>query len=79
VEIGREAKPESDFPSQRLQLRSTREANSFSNLRNLSSGWVVTCDGPVTVQVNGEDVHLIPIRNAHTDGDTSSVATFTWA
>jgi cyclase len=31
---------------------------------------VVTYDGPVTIHVNGEDVHLIPIRNAHTDGDT---------
>ena len=31
---------------------------------------VVTYDGPVTVHLNGEDVHLIPIRNAHTDGDT---------
>ena len=31
---------------------------------------VVTYDGPVTIHVNGEDVHLIPIRDAHTDGDT---------
>jgi cyclase len=31
---------------------------------------VVTYDGPVTIHVNGEDVHLIPIRSAHTDGDT---------
>jgi glyoxylase-like metal-dependent hydrolase (beta-lactamase superfamily II) len=31
---------------------------------------LVTYDGPVTLHVNGEDVHLIPIRNAHTDGDT---------
>jgi len=31
---------------------------------------VVTYDGPVTIHVDGEDVHLIPIRNAHTDGDT---------
>jgi len=31
---------------------------------------VVTYDGPVTIHVNAEDVHLIPIRNAHTDGDT---------
>jgi glyoxylase-like metal-dependent hydrolase (beta-lactamase superfamily II) len=30
----------------------------------------VTYDGPVTLHVNGEDVHLIPMRNAHTDGDT---------
>jgi len=31
---------------------------------------VVTYDGPVTLHLNGENVHLIPIRNAHTDGDT---------
>jgi cyclase len=31
---------------------------------------VVTYDGPVTIHVNAEDVQLIPIRNAHTDGDT---------
>jgi cyclase len=31
---------------------------------------VVTYDGPVTLHLDGEDVQLIPIRNAHTDGDT---------
>src|SRR5262245_20086290 len=31
---------------------------------------VVTYDGPVTVHMNGEDIQLIPIRAAHTDGDT---------
>ena len=31
---------------------------------------VVTYDGPVTLHVNGENLHLIPIRSAHTDGDT---------
>ena len=31
---------------------------------------VVTYDGPVTIHVNGEDVQLVPIRRAHTDGDT---------
>jgi glyoxylase-like metal-dependent hydrolase (beta-lactamase superfamily II) len=31
---------------------------------------VVTYDGPVTLHINGEDVRLIPIRAAHTDGDT---------
>ena len=31
---------------------------------------MVTYDGPVTLHVNGEDVQLIPIRAAHTDGDT---------
>ncbi|MET0290988.1 MAG: MBL fold metallo-hydrolase [Steroidobacteraceae bacterium] len=31
---------------------------------------VVTYDGPVSIHLNGEDVQLIPIRAAHTDGDT---------
>ena len=31
---------------------------------------VVTYDGPVSIHLNGEDVRLLPIRNAHTDGDT---------
>jgi cyclase len=31
---------------------------------------VVTYDGPVSIHVNGENVRLIPLRNAHTDGDT---------
>ena len=31
---------------------------------------VVTYDAPVTIHMNGEDVRLIPIRVAHTDGDT---------
>lgn len=31
---------------------------------------VVTYDGPVSIHLDGEDVRLIPIRNAHTDGDT---------
>src|SRR5262245_22572978 len=31
---------------------------------------VVTYDGPVTVHMNGEEVQLIPIHSAHTDGDT---------
>lgn len=31
---------------------------------------VVTYDGPVTLHLNGEEVRLIPIRRAHTDGDT---------
>lgn len=36
-----------------------------------AAAWpVVTYDGPVTIHVNGEDVQLIPIRSAHTDGDT---------
>jgi glyoxylase-like metal-dependent hydrolase (beta-lactamase superfamily II) len=31
---------------------------------------VVTYKGPVTVHLNGEDIQLIPVPNAHTDGDT---------
>ncbi len=31
---------------------------------------LVSYDGPVTLHVNGEEVRLIPVRNAHTDGDT---------
>ena len=30
----------------------------------------VTYDGPVTFHMNGETVHLVPVRLAHTDGDT---------
>jgi glyoxylase-like metal-dependent hydrolase (beta-lactamase superfamily II) len=30
----------------------------------------MTYDGPVTFFLNGEEIRLIPIRNAHTDGDT---------
>ena len=30
----------------------------------------MTYDGKVTLHMNGEDIELIPIRNAHTDGDT---------
>ena len=31
---------------------------------------VVTYDGPVTLHLNGQNIQLIPIRAAHTDGDT---------
>jgi len=31
---------------------------------------VVTYDAPVTIHLDGEDVRLLPLRNAHTDGDT---------
>ena len=30
----------------------------------------ITYDGPVTLYIDGEEVRLIPLRNAHTDGDT---------
>ena len=31
---------------------------------------VVTYEGPVTIHMNGEDVRLVPVPVAHTDGDT---------
>jgi glyoxylase-like metal-dependent hydrolase (beta-lactamase superfamily II) len=31
---------------------------------------LVTYDNTVTIHMNGEDVQLIPVRQAHTDGDT---------
>ncbi len=31
---------------------------------------VVTYEGPVTIHMDGEEVHLVPILRAHTDGDT---------
>src|SRR5580765_6513839 len=31
---------------------------------------MMTYRGPVTLHMNGEDVQLIPVLNAHTDGDT---------
>jgi glyoxylase-like metal-dependent hydrolase (beta-lactamase superfamily II) len=31
---------------------------------------VVTYDAPVTIHMNGEDIQLIPVPRAHTDGDT---------
>src|SRR6516164_9933034 len=31
---------------------------------------MITYDGPVTFHMDGEDVELIPIPHAHTDGDT---------
>src|SRR5439155_18600580 len=31
---------------------------------------VITYDAPLTIHMNGEDVRLIPVPSAHTDGDT---------
>jgi glyoxylase-like metal-dependent hydrolase (beta-lactamase superfamily II) len=31
---------------------------------------LITYDGPATLHLNGEDVRLLPVANAHTDGDT---------
>ena len=31
---------------------------------------LLTYDSPITIHMNGEDVQLIPVRAAHTDGDT---------
>jgi glyoxylase-like metal-dependent hydrolase (beta-lactamase superfamily II) len=30
----------------------------------------ITYDAPITLHMNGEEIQLIPVRNAHTDGDT---------
>ena len=34
---------------------------------------MVTYDGPVTIRMNGEEIRLLPVRAAHTDGDTMVV------
>jgi cyclase len=31
---------------------------------------VITYRGPVTIHIDGEDVELVPVPHAHTDGDT---------
>src|SRR5205823_9455175 len=31
---------------------------------------IITYDAPVTIHMNGEDVRLVPVPVAHTDGDT---------
>ena len=31
---------------------------------------MLTYDAPITIHMNGEDVQLIPVPAAHTDGDT---------
>ena len=31
---------------------------------------VITYDGPVSIHIDGETVRLLPVRSAHTDGDT---------
>ena len=55
----------------RDQLRARLE-NPTGNTQPSPAGALpmVTYDGPVTIHMNGEDVQLIPIRAAHTDGDT---------
>jgi cyclase len=56
----------------RARLEHPAPAPDGSPVRSAPAGAlpVVTYDGPVTIHVNGEDVQLIPMRNAHTDGDT---------
>jgi glyoxylase-like metal-dependent hydrolase (beta-lactamase superfamily II) len=51
----------------RDQLRERMAASSPTATKALP---VVTYDNEVTLHLNGEDVKLIPIRAAHTDGDT---------
>jgi cyclase len=55
----------------RNQLRA-RLANPGGNAQPAPAAAlpVVTYDGPVTLHVNGQAIQLIPIRRAHTDGDT---------
>ena len=55
---------------ERLQHPAPRPDGSPGKTAPAGALPVVTYDGPVTLHVNGEDVHLIPIRSAHTDGDT---------
>lgn len=54
----------------RDQLRGRLAANTGDNAPPPEALSTVTYDGPVTLHMNSETVHLIPIRAAHTDGDT---------
>jgi cyclase len=57
------------FSRDQLRARLARPAGNAASAPAAALP-VVTYDGPVTVHMNGEDVQLIPIRIAHTDGDT---------
>ena len=57
------------FSRDQLRARLARPAGNAAPPSAVSLP-VVTYDGPVTLHMNGEDVQLIPIRSAHTDGDT---------
>jgi cyclase len=57
------------FSRDQLRARLARPAGNAAAAPHAALP-VVTYDGPITVHMNGEDVQLIPIRVAHTDGDT---------
>jgi glyoxylase-like metal-dependent hydrolase (beta-lactamase superfamily II) len=57
------------FSRDQLRARLARPANNAAPAPAAALP-VVTYDGPVTLHMNGEEVQLIPIRVAHTDGDT---------
>ncbi len=54
----------------RDQLRQRMAETTGDNAPPPDALSILTYDGPVTLHMNGERVHLIPIRSAHTDGDT---------
>ena len=58
------------FSRDQLRARLARPTGNNAQPAPAPALPVVTYDGPVTVHLNGEDVQLIPIRGAHTDGDT---------
>src|SRR5262245_21789408 len=57
------------FSRDQLRARLARPAGNAAPAPQVALP-MVTYDGPVTIHINGEDVQLIPIRSAHTDGDT---------
>ena len=64
-----------DDPRAREPAHAPREADPGANgppgVPTPAAGLpVITYDAPITVHMNGEDVRLIPVPAAHTDGDT---------
>jgi glyoxylase-like metal-dependent hydrolase (beta-lactamase superfamily II) len=57
------------FSRDQLRVRLAKPAGNASPAAAAALP-VVTYDGPVTIHMNGETVELIPVRAAHTDGDT---------
>ena len=57
------------FSRDQLRARLARPAGNAAPAPQVALP-MVTYDGPVTIHLNGEEVQLIPIRSAHTDGDT---------
>jgi cyclase len=54
----------------RDQLRQRMAEATGDNAPPPAALSTLTYDGPVTLHMNGEIIHLIPILSAHTDGDT---------